>query len=153
MECEVFEAERDSLISLAGCLRVMVSQPRPFDQYELLHIRRRFGMLLTTHLKRALWVVYPAMLASPDRTIADAARRAMHATGLLDRFHKEHASRWTATTITLAWPHYAREADQFIDTVLQRLEQERAEIAAATAPRPTLALPSGQSNLSVRLAA
>jgi hypothetical protein len=130
----------------------MTSQPRPYDQCDLLQVRRRFGLLLTTHLKRALWAIYPQMLASEDRDVADAARRGMYATGLLDRHHKEHTSRWTATTITLAWPHYVREAEQLIDAVLQRLEQERAEIAVVSRRHaPTLTLPGPAS--SVQLAA
>lgn len=122
------QTEHDLLVVATSQFASMIAKPEAPDPLESFQLRRTFGLLLVTHLKRTLWEIYPQRLANPDRkTAADASLAIREAAELAHEF-ADHSQRWTNDTIASGWPLYRKDAAKLIRSVRSFLAREQQDL-------------------------
>ena len=116
------------LVKLVRRLGTMIAQPAPPPQLELFDLRRQLTLTLIAHLKAEDWVLYPRLLASADREIAETARAFNAEMGGLAATFLDYTERWSATAIAADWPAYCGESRTIIDALTNRIVRENREL-------------------------
>ena len=145
--------EHVNLVAIAGRLSAMTAQALPPPADELYLIRMKLASELISHLKTEDWVLYPQLMASSDRRVAETSRAFSEEMGGLAKAFGDYANRWTAYTIESDWKGYRRETTEILKILSRRMAREERELyplletaGGVAADRPC-ALP-GRRNLA-----
>lgn len=128
MNISSLQTEYNLLVVATSQLANMAAKPEAPDPLESLQLRRTFGLLLITHLKRAMWEIYPQRLASTDSRIAAEARFAVSAAAELAHEFADYSQRWTNDTIAPGWSFYCRDTAELIRSVRSFLQREQQDL-------------------------
>jgi hypothetical protein len=101
--------EHRRIESLACDMIAIVEQRNQPDPLMFFRLRREFARILTVHLKREDWVVYPRLLASPQPEIRDLARRLGAEVAAFSSAFLIYSHRWTTVCIAADWPGFCKD--------------------------------------------
>lgn len=122
--------QHESIAVLAGDINTAVRTLDGRMEAERLHrLLRQLDTILTTHLASEDRLLYPEMLASPDRQAAAAASRFCEEMGGLQASYSAFSARWTSADELLADPaSFTREWNAVLRALGTRIERENAEL-------------------------
>ncbi len=123
-EVSALAAEHRQIAAMARALAATVSGNVLPDPLAFLHFRREFGRVLTRHLKRREWAVYPQLTAHRDPRVRALAEE-LCADG--QRFSADfaaYAGRWTAQKIGAEWECFRVETLLIVGRLLDRIDAE-----------------------------
>ena len=120
--------EHAQLVEIAGRLGRAVLEPHPPSTTELYKLRRELTSTLIGHLKAEDWVLYPRLLASTDRKVADTARKFSEEMGGLAQAFTAYVEQWSATDIERNWRGYCQETRSILEALACRITRENREL-------------------------
>ena len=120
--------EHAALIELVRRLGGFVVQPKPPAQTELFQLRRELSSTLIAHLKAEDWVLYPRMLNSADKNVAQTARKFSEEMGGLANAYSDYAEKWGAHAIDEDWPGYCADTRRIVEALTRRIGRENREL-------------------------
>lgn len=131
VEIERLRNEHRGLLTLAGHLGRHVAGPFPQEakaREDFNAVRTRFRTELIAHLKREDWVLYPSLLASDDRQLADTAQNYVDEMGHISEAFTDYSRRWLPDAIAADWPGYSAATNAILGALAARIEREDAEL-------------------------
>lgn len=120
--------EHADLVKIVRELEALIGGDTPPESVALFDVRRRLSSTLIAHLKAEDWVLYPPLLASEDRDVADTARRFVDEMGGLAQAFTVYVERWDALSIQSDWPRYCNETRGIIDALTSRIVRENQDL-------------------------
>ncbi|HTU09361.1 MAG TPA: hemerythrin domain-containing protein [Allosphingosinicella sp.] len=93
-----------------------------------LHFRRDFSRLLTQHLKREDWLLYPRLRASPRADLRAAAARIQTEIGAFETWFAAYGRHWTSARIAADWPGFRAETMEMLRRLRHRIALEETEL-------------------------
>ena len=123
-----FRAEHENLEVIAGRLSEMIAQDAPPSSRELYVVRMELASALIHHLKSEDWMLYPRLLVSSDRGVADVARAFSKEMGGLAKAFSDYAQHWGANVIEGNWEGYQRETAKILDALTLRMAREERDL-------------------------
>lgn len=115
----------DAMMHEFDCLVAAAAPPEPLG---FLHFRRDFARLLTQHLKREDWLIYPRLRASPKAELREAAERLCAEIGAFERMFAAYGRRWTSAQIAADWDGFRIETADLLQRLRRRIAMEEAEL-------------------------
>jgi iron-sulfur cluster repair protein YtfE (RIC family) len=120
--------EHARLMVTAGKLSAMIAQHAPPPAQELYSVRMKLASELTRHLKTEDWILYPRLLLSSDRHVAETSRAFSQEMGGLAKEFREYADRWVAYAIDSDWKGFQRETTEILTVLARRMKREEQEL-------------------------
>ena len=120
--------EHARLIEILGRLETVLARSVPPPATELFTLRAELTSALVGHLKTEDWMVYPGLIASRDRKVAETARAMAEEMGGLAAEFASFSEAWGATDIGRDWPGYRRAATEIIGALARRIARENREL-------------------------
>ena len=120
--------EHTNLLVLAGRLSALIAQDRPPPSNLLYRVRHELASALIHHLKSEDWVLYPRLLVSRDRHIAQTARLFSREMGGLARAFRDYAEQWGSHAIEGDWKRYQRETTEILEALTERIARENCDL-------------------------
>ena len=120
--------EHARILTILAKLRQLIGKASQPPTLHLFALRHDLSATLIGHLKSEDWVLYPRLLASPDRAVAGSARAFGDEMGGMAAAYNQHCSRWTADAIAADWSGYCRESGTLIDALANRIRRENLEL-------------------------
>jgi iron-sulfur cluster repair protein YtfE (RIC family) len=120
--------EHAILVVIARRLSAMITQQVPPPAKELYSARMKLASELIRHLKTEDWVLYPQLMASSERRVAETARAFSEEMGGLAKAFGDYANRWTAIAIESDWKGYRRETTEILKILSRRMAREEREL-------------------------
>lgn len=120
--------EHENLMAIAGRLSGMIAQNVPPPSHDLYVLRKELASALIHHLKSEDWVLYPRLLVSSNRCVAETARAFSEEMGGLATTFRDYAERWGAHAIECDWKRYRRETAEILETLAQRMMREDRDL-------------------------
>lgn len=120
--------EHKLLEAISRRLSEVLAQDLPPPPSELYMLRQELASALIRHLKAEDWVLYPRLLASPDKGISETARSFSDEMGGLATEFKTHSERWGSFAIQEDWNGYRAETAIILETLARRVDRENREL-------------------------
>ena len=120
--------EHADLLEIAGRLTALIAQDTPPPSNILYKVRREFASALIHHLKSEDWVLYPRLLVSRDRHIAETARLFSREMGGLATAFRDYAEQWGSYAIEGDWSRYQLETAEILGALTDRIAREDREL-------------------------
>jgi len=117
-------AEHRQIAAMARELAATVSGSVLPDPLVFLQFRREFGRVLTRHLKREEWAVYPQLTAHRDGRVRALAEQLCADSQRFSADFAAYAGRWTAAKIAADWEGFRVETLEIIGGLLDRIDAE-----------------------------
>jgi hemerythrin-like domain-containing protein len=100
----------------------------PPDPLPFLHFRRELGRIVTHHLKKQDWVLYPRLKASGRAELRAAAIRLCAEIGSFEEAFGAYARRWTSSRIGEDWAGYREETRAMVRLLERRMALEERDL-------------------------
>lgn len=123
-EVSALAAEHRQIAAMARELAATVSGSALPDPLAFLQFRREFGRVLTRHLKREEWAVYPQLTTHADPRVRALADTLCAESQRFSFAFAAYAGRWTAPKIAADWPVFREETLEMIGGLLDRIDAE-----------------------------
>jgi len=123
-EVSILAAEHRQIAAMARELAATVSGSALPDPLVFLQFRREFGRVLTRHLKREEWAVYPRLRTHPDIGVRATAERLCDEATRFSAAFTAYAGRWPAPKIAAGWDAFRAETLAIIGGLLDRIDVE-----------------------------
>ena len=120
--------EHEKLVAIAGRFSEMVAHEVPPPSRELYVLRMEFASALIQHLKAEDWMLYPQLLVSSDKRVAETARAFSKEMGGLARAFMDYAEQWGAHAIEGDWKRYQRETAAILEALTLRIAREERDL-------------------------
>lgn len=133
-DIETYRAEHRRLESLIDELEFLLTQDSPPEPLGFLHFRRDFGRLLTQHLKREDWLLYPKLRSSQRPELRELATRFSDELGGLEDRFAAYGRQWTTTRIGEDWPGYRAATGPLLRDLRARIQREETELYPLAQP-------------------
>ena len=121
-------SEHVDLLSIVRRLGDLIDCPNPPPPLQLFDLRHQLSSTLIAHLKAEDWLLYPRLMASPDRNISSTAREFCEEMGGLAAGYIEYCEKWSADAISADWAGYCQDSRQLIDALTIRITRENREL-------------------------
>ena len=116
------------LARLFSRLGQIVERNEAPPQLELFELRRELMGTLIAHLKLEDWALYPRLIDSSDREVADTGEAFKQEMGGLAPAFIAYCDTWNANAIEADWPGYCSETRDILDALNNRLTRENREL-------------------------
>ena len=120
--------EHESLAIIVGRLSAMIAQDSPPPSRELYVLRMELTSALIHHLRSEDWMLYPRLLVSCDRRLADIAREFSKEMGGLSKAFRDYVEQWGAYAIKGGWKRYQRETAEILNSLTVRMDREERDL-------------------------
>ena len=120
--------EHADLVAIAGRLSALIAQDAPPQSNVLYKVRREFASALLHHLKSEDWVLYPRLLVSRDKQVAETARLFSKEMGGLAKAFRDYAEQWGSYAIEGDWERYQRETIAILEALTDRITRENRDL-------------------------
>lgn len=139
-EIETYRDEHRRLEAMISDFEWLLALERPPEPVSFLRFRHEFGRLLTQHLNREDWLIYPRLQASPVPALRIVADRFASGIGAFGASFASHVRHWTSGRIAGEWLSYRRATAALLNALRQRIDLEETELypllATVTATDP-----------------
>jgi Hemerythrin HHE cation binding domain len=125
---EALRDEHREIRALVHRLGAHVAQSDPPDPVAFLHFRREFGRIVTRHLMKADWTLYPQLKVSSRPELRVAAMRLCAEIGSFEEAFGAYARRWTSSRIAGDWAGYREETLAVVRLLDRRMTLEECEL-------------------------
>lgn len=132
-------ADHAKLAQLADNLRRLAEAKFPPVDSALVEAQTALRDALQFHLKCEDWILYPAMMESPDPVVAATARRFKLEVGELAEEFARYMEIWSQSADAIAdWPGFCVNTHRMLDMLDARTRRENEELypMAEQAPEP-----------------
>lgn len=120
--------EHEKLLAIAGRFSEMIAHDVPPPSRELYVLRMEFASALIQHLKSEDWLLYPQLLVSSDRRVAETARAFSKEMGGLARAFMDYAEQWGPYAIEGDWKRYQQETAAILEALTLRIAREECDL-------------------------
>jgi hypothetical protein len=120
--------EHADLVAIAGRLTALITRDTPPPSHVLYRVRREFASATIHHLKSEDWVLYPRLLVSRDKHVADTARLFSLEMGGLATAFRDYAEQWGSYAIEGDWKRYQRETIAILGALTDRVMREERDL-------------------------
>jgi hypothetical protein len=127
-DIEIYRAEHRRLDILIDELDFLLAQDAPPEPLGFLHFRRDFARLLTQHLKREDWILYPKLRASPRAALREIAGRFAEELGDFEVRFAAYGREWTTVRIGEDWAGYLTVTAALMRDLRARIQHEETEL-------------------------
>src|SRR5260370_41011749 len=108
-ELSKLRQEHAQLVEIVRRLGRIIALATSPAQTELVKLRTELTSTLIQHLKAEDWVLYPRLLNSANRDVAQTARKFSAEMGGLAKAYSAYAEKWGADAIHQDWPGYCAD--------------------------------------------
>lgn len=126
--------EHADLVAIAGRLSALIASDSPPPSNILYRVRQEFASALIHHLKTEDWVLYPRLLVSRDKHVADTARLFSREMGGLATAFRDYAEQWGSFAIEGDWKRYQRETAGILEALTDRITREERDLYSLLDP-------------------
>lgn len=127
-DIEIYQAEHRRLEILIDELDFLVGQNVAPEPIGFLHFRRDFGRLLTQHLKREDWILYPKLRASQRADLRELAGRFSGELGDIEDRFAAYGREWPTLRIGEDWAGYCAATAPLLHDLRERIRREDTEL-------------------------
>ena len=120
--------EHADLVAIAGRLSALIAQDTPPPSNVLYRVRQEFASALIRHLKSEDWILYPRLLVSRDKHVAETARLFSKEMGGLAKAFRDYAEQWGSHAIEGDWNRYQRETTDILEALTDRIIRENRDL-------------------------
>ena len=127
-EIETYRDEHRRLDAMINEFEWLLAKERPPEPVDFLRFRHEFGRLLTQHLNREDWLIYPRLQASSAPELRAVGERFASGIGAFGATFSTHVRYWTSERIAGEWRRYRRATEALLNALRQRIDLEEAEL-------------------------
>ena len=120
--------EHANLLAIAGRLSAEIARDAPPPPTMLYALRRELASALMEHLQSEDWVLYPRLLVSHDKRVAETARTFCDEMGGLAKAFREYAEQWGTHAIAGDWNRYRLETANILKALTDRIKRENRNL-------------------------